>query len=146
MESQEKFKDPKEDNLVDKTKIMTMLYFTFGFKIFKNICIILSLSYFLGIIFYILSDVASDKGKKEDDIFIHGFYVHYFTVDHTMLDRVIIFVYFSFTSLTTVGFGDFVPRSDIERAFTAVIIFVGIAVFSYIAGNFIEVLERFNMI
>ena len=38
------------------------------------------------------------------------------------------------------GFGDFHPRSDEERIFCAIILLVGVAIFSYIMGNFIEIL------
>jgi hypothetical protein len=37
--------------------------------------------------------------------------------------------YFSVVALTTVGFGDLTPSSDLTRAFTAVFILVGVGVF-----------------
>jgi hypothetical protein len=37
--------------------------------------------------------------------------------------------YFSVVALTTVGFGDLAPGSDLTRAFTAVFILVGVGVF-----------------
>jgi len=52
----------------------------------------------------------------------------------------LIVTYFAFTTLSTVGFGDFHPRSDAERAVCAIILLVGVAIFSYIMGNFIEIL------
>ena len=56
-------------------------------------------------------------------------------------DRVImIATYFSFTSLSTVGFGDYHPRSNPERLITAMILLFGVAVFSYILGIFCEIL------
>ena len=51
-------------------------------------------------------------------------------------------MYYSFTSLTTVGFGDFNPRSEFERIFCSAILLFGVAIFSYIMGNFIEILEQ----
>lgn len=75
-----------------------------------------------------------------------GFIYKYFSDTDTIFYRVIVLIYFAFTSLTTVGFGDFVPRSDTERVFTAFVIFFGVAVFSYIVGNFVDVLESFNLI
>lgn len=55
-------------------------------------------------------------------------------------------VYFAFTSLSTVGFGDFHPKSDIERLLTAFILLFGVAIFSYIMGIFITILEEFNQL
>ena len=42
--------------------------------------------------------------------------------------------------MSTVGFGDYHPRSNVERAVGAAILFIGVAVFSYIMGNFSEIL------
>ena len=56
----------------------------------------------------------------------------------------IIMFYFSFTSLTTVGFGDFHPLNDIERLFCAFFLVFGVSIFSYIMGVFIEMLDRFK--
>ena len=44
----------------------------------------------------------------------------------------IIVTYYAFTSLSTVGFGDFSPRSDSERIFILIALFVGVIMFSYI--------------
>ena len=55
--------------------------------------------------------------------------------------------YFSFTSLTTVGFGDYHPQSDAERLITIFILMFGVAIFSYIMGIFIGILmtmKEFN--
>lgn len=56
----------------------------------------------------------------------------------------IILTYFAFTSLSTVGFGDFHPRSDLERLVCAFILLFGVAIFSYIMGSFIEMLEKYQ--
>lgn len=53
----------------------------------------------------------------------------------------IILMYFSFTSLTTVGFGDFNPRSNVERLFISFGLLFGVAIFSYIMGQFIEIIQ-----
>jgi len=54
--------------------------------------------------------------------------------------------YFTFTTLSTVGFGDFNPKSDGERVLTIVILLFGVAIFSYIMGNFISILIRFKAV
>jgi hypothetical protein len=56
----------------------------------------------------------------------------------------IIIFYFAFTSLTTVGFGDYHPRDDIERLFGAFMLLGGVAIFSLVMGNFIEILQEFQ--
>ena len=144
--------DKNKDNVIDQNKIITILYFNFGFKIFKNICYLLILSYFLGITFYIFTDIMEGVDgefldqQDESNKHMVGFINAYFFDDDTVAERMIVLSYFSFTSLTTVGFGDFVPRSDSERVFTAFVIFGGVSMFSYIVGNFVMAIENFYLI
>ena len=49
--------------------------------------------------------------------------------------------YFAFTTLSTVGFGDFHPRSDYERIFASFILLSGVSMFSYIIGCFTEMMS-----
>ena len=53
-------------------------------------------------------------------------------------------MYYAFTSLSTVGFGDYHPRSDMERLFCALILLFGVAIFSYVMGIFISILGTYN--
>ena len=50
-------------------------------------------------------------------------------------------VYFAFTSLSTVGFGDFCPRGDVERILGSMLLLFGVAIFSYIMSKFIAMIE-----
>ena len=51
-------------------------------------------------------------------------------------------VYFAFTSLSTVGFGDLRPESDFERLLGSAILLGGVAVFSYFMSIFIIILDQ----
>ena len=53
-------------------------------------------------------------------------------------------LYFSFTSLSTVGFGDYHPKSDVERIIGAFILLFGVAIFSVVMQNFIDILTNLN--
>ena len=50
------------------------------------------------------------------------------------------------TTLSTVGFGDFHPRSDIERIFGSFFLLFGVMLFSYFMGNLNHMILQFNMI
>lgn len=52
--------------------------------------------------------------------------------------------YFAFTSLSTVGFGDYHPTNSIERLFCAFILLFGVTLFSYIMSNIIDLFSLFN--
>jgi hypothetical protein len=56
----------------------------------------------------------------------------------------ILVLYYAFTSLTTVGLGDLHPRSNIERLFVAIILLLGVAVFSYIMGNLTDIIGQMS--
>ena len=51
-------------------------------------------------------------------------------------------MYYAFTSLSTVGFGDFSPKANIERVLCAFILMFGVSIFSYMMGIFIEILNE----
>lgn len=51
--------------------------------------------------------------------------------------------YFSFTTLSTVGFGDYYANKSEERIFMVFIMVGGIICFSYIMGLFTEILNVF---
>ena len=73
----------------------------------------------------------------------HANFISYNELDQkTPIENAIIITYFSFTSLSTVGFGDYNPRSNPERLFTCIMLMFGVAVFSYIMGNFIELINK----
>ena len=59
-------------------------------------------------------------------------------------ERAIISMYFAFTTLSTVGFGDYYPKGDVERLVGGFVMLFGVAIFSYIMGKFIEILEKYQ--
>ena len=73
----------------------------------------------------------------EDGDFIHSQKLHELATD---MERGIIIMYFAFTSLSTVGFGDFHPYNNFERLVCAFILLFGNAIFGYIIGNFTEMM------
>ena len=60
-------------------------------------------------------------------------------------ELLIILFYFSFTTLTTVGFGDYHPRSNRERIFITFQMMIGVCIFSYFLGDFISIIQEFLM-
>ena len=52
--------------------------------------------------------------------------------------------YFVLTTLSTVGYGDFYPVSTVEMVVTSIVMLGGVAFFSYIMSNFIEILSSYD--
>jgi len=111
----------------------------------KLIVILLNMSYFVGLIFMIFADlfkaIAYEVGDTNQEFFIEYYDIESFSDFHTT----IILIYYAFTSLSTVGFGDYNPRSDFERLFISVMLVSGVAIFSYIMGVFIDILSQYEI-
>ena len=43
--------------------------------------------------------------------------------------------YFAFTTLATIGLGDYVPISNEERAIAVIVLLLGVCIFSYIMSE-----------
>lgn len=56
----------------------------------------------------------------------------------------IVSCYYALTTLSTVGYGDYYPISNIERILAVIIMLGGVAFFSYIMGNFIEIITNYE--
>lgn len=52
--------------------------------------------------------------------------------------------YFAFTSLTTVGFGDFHPISSLEQLLCGFMLLFGVLIFSYIMNEYIALLDSYK--
>ena len=67
----------------------------------------------------------------------------YDEIDHDLhASAMIQVVYFQFTSLSTVGFGDYHPQSDFERFICTFILLVGVLMFSFIMGYYIKIMDK----
>ena len=128
---------------------------SYTLKTFKLVVVILNISYLTGIMFYVLCEFVEDfihdqdieefhLGTNDFKFEVPGFHKYYEINDNPASRNLLIGVYFAFTSLSTVGFGGYSPRGNIERAFGAFILLFGVAIFSYIMGNFIDILSQFQ--
>ena len=88
--------------------------------------------------------------KLYNQFFLEYYHLEVYQDEHEVVysiyEKTILASYYAFTSLSTVGFGDFAPKSDPERLLCSFILLFGVAIFSYIMGNFIEILDQFEAI
>ena len=52
--------------------------------------------------------------------------------------------YYGLTTLSTIGFGDFLPKSIIEKLIISMVMLIGVLVFSFIMTKFIDLLMERN--
>lgn len=75
-------------------------------------------------------------------LLVAGTLIFYYLEDWTLVES----FYFTVATLTTVGYGDFVPSNDISRIFTALYILSGVALalaaLGLIGASYVEIIER----
>jgi len=92
---------------------------------------------------HLLFNMYANAFIDESNYFIDKFDLHD-NHKYNNAGRGILLTDFAFTSLSTVGFGDIHPRSNAERIICAMILLFGVAIQSYIMGEFIDILSQFQ--
>ena len=64
--------------------------------------------------------------------------------DKPEFDKFIVTFYFVLTTLSTVGYGDYHPISNIERLIAAFYMLIGVALFSYVMSDFIGIIADYS--
>ena len=82
--------------------------------------------------------------KQQESNVIKTFITDFFDKEDTDQERLTLMLYFALTTLSTVGYGDYYPVSPVEMIFTSLVMLGGVAFFSYIMGNFIEILSNYD--
>ena len=113
---------------------MSQIFIIKGFQVIRIIAFIMILAYFLGALWFILTKHTTSSPDE------FTFFNEYGLEDKTSNENLWIVVYFMFTTLSTVGFGDFHPKSEVERVTMTFILLIGVACFSYIMSQFISIL------
>ena len=136
MLEQDRRGDIGNDRMTDNNKIMHQIYLRKGFQVFRIVCIILFLSYFLGTFWFIITKHATFDDSE------YTFYNEYALADQTNMQNSAIIVYFMFTTLSTVGLGDFNPKSEIERLIMCLVLLLGVTCFAYIMSVLVAIVQE----
>ncbi|EAR82348.1 cation channel family protein (macronuclear) [Tetrahymena thermophila SB210] len=132
----------KMDDLLDmllekfsqKQKMNYIFFIRYLYKFMKFVIFAIALTYFIGCIWYLVVTYAEkDSGEV-------GFIEKYGINFYDNKRKLVICCYFVMTTITTVGYGDYTPQSNNEKIVGIIIMILGIAFFSYIMGNFTDVL------
>ena len=132
-----------EDKDQDHNNIENLLMINYCLKTIKMIIVMTSISYFMGIIWYIYCDLTRRVkllDYPEDDRHPANSFVAY-NFDWLSPGRVtIILTYFSFTTLATIGMGDYHPNGNQEWIFSILIMMTGVIVFSLVMNIFVAII------
>jgi len=122
-------------------RIVAQYMMMYVYRIFRLIIIAIIFTYFIGCFWYMSSEVLNyETSKDEDGTFITKFGLEELSDYH----KLVISCYFALTTLSTVGYGDYHPISNVERIIAIFIMLVGVAFFSYNMGSFIEFIQNYQ--
>ena len=101
----------EDSNFIDFIQINRQLKIIYCFQLFKLSMTIFGVSYFMGMIWYIICDLRRissfvELNRPEEISFVTNYFDE---KDKTNSQRAVEIMYYAFTSLSTVGFGDFHP-------------------------------------
>ena len=100
------------------------------------------LTYFIATIFYFIS---SEFNSKEDVASGKNFNAHFkldqLETDNMRLNRVL---YFALTILSTVGYGDFKPISNLEMISVCIFMIIGVFLFTFIMSMFDNMVKSYQ--
>lgn len=117
---------------------MNILYAAkYVYKVIRLMVIAIALTFFLGCVWYFITDW---NPLHYPETFIKVYELDKFTNKR----KLIICCYFALTTLSTVGYGDYMPTNNFEKIVGIIIMILGIAFFSYIMGNFNDVLINYD--
>ena len=117
--------------------------------------LIFNICYFLGhiwiVICFLCRDIQEFKFKsltdEERESENTDNFIEYYEIEkNSDYYNILLGMYYTYTTLSTVGFGDIVPRSDPERIICAFILMIGVSVFSIFLGDFTAIIEDYKAI
>lgn len=147
-----------EDTNEDHNQILQKLVVGSLYNIIYLTLYIAALTYLVGIMWciligYSINNWTPDSFKASDDF--DNFFLSFgidmsyanqegiMDFENSFLHQTTTFIYFAFTTLSTVGFGDYYPVSSFEHLSGSVLLLAGVATFSYIMGIFTEIINKF---
>ena len=119
----------------DNNNIAKIIFISYLLRASILILNLLCFSYFVGLMWFIICDL---KLFEETENFIDFFGVR----EEFNYKIAIKMTYFAFTSVSTVGLGDYHPRSNSERILGAIFLMSGVSITSYVVENLTKMIGK----
>ena len=112
------------------------------YKIFRLVVMAVIVIYFVGCVWYLVSQMVNKTKEDKAASFVQFYFVNNnITANY---DRLMATCYYAMTTLTTSGYGDFLPRTQNEMILCSIIMLAGVAFFSYIMSSFINIISSYD--
>jgi hypothetical protein len=125
---------------IKNKKLILLFNVRYFYKIFRLLSIALIMTYFVGCFWYMYCEIFSHYYEEENFIKKNDL------KSKNSYEKLIITIYFTLSTLTTVGYGDYFAVNNYERIFAILIMLLGVAMFSYVMGSFTELISSYEKI
>lgn len=119
-----------------------------GYLVTRLLLMLVGFSYFVGMIWFVyvklVYQVQVDMDIPEDDII--SFTKEYNLNDQSNERVTLVLIYYSLTTLSSVGFGDYYPQSTAERAGCSVIFLIVIFAWPVLVNALMDAMMKFDEI
>jgi len=142
------------ENFTYHYPILRRLKTIYFYRIIQIIIIIISCSYFLGIFWRIFVHEIIDWEHWDTWDVYNGQESFYANPDFGFVDEEgihangsrqnIMLSYYALTTLSTVGYGDFLPQNYAEKLLMSFILLIGVTIFSLIMNKLMDVMKDFK--
>lgn len=124
---------------VEKTSEIVEIYNKLNiYKLLRLLIMLTLFTYFLGCFWYLIS---SAQDADDEDTWFTVFNLEQYTITN----RLVASCYYAITMLSTVGYGDMYPISNLEKLVAVFCMMVGVAVFSVIMEQFSVAQEEYEV-
>ena len=121
--------------------IFNMRYF---FKIIRLMIMASILAYVLGCVWYVICLSVFNHRFNIGFPETHTFFTDYKIYRKEPFKRLMLSCYYVLTGLTTVGYGDYNATNEYEKIFGITVMFLGVAIFSYVMSEFSDQINIYN--
>ncbi|MEB3341919.1 ion transporter [Okeania sp.] len=107
-------------------------------RMFKLVILIILITHWVGCIWFVIGSWESSHGSS--------WLISKSLDSASTTTQYINSLYWAITTLTTVGYGDITPVTEIEITFTLIVMFLGISLYAYIIGNVSSLMSNLDAV
>ncbi|HAN74275.1 MAG TPA: cyclic nucleotide-binding protein [Planktothrix sp. UBA10369] len=105
-------------------------------RMFELLIIVFLIDHWIACLWFFIGNITGQSGEswlQINDLYLENTTTQYL---HSL--------YWSITTLTTVGYGDITPQNNIELIFTFIVMFLGVSLYAFIIGNVAAIISNLD--
>lgn len=105
-------------------------------RMFELLIIVFLIDHWIACLWFFIGNITGKSGEswlQVNDLYLENTTTQYL---HSL--------YWSITTLTTVGYGDITPQNNVELIFTFTVMFLGVSLYAFIIGNVAAIISNLD--